>query len=120
MIHKNWSHVSICERMSLCPLMHCSTIVVHRAAPNYKNMFFPKAVPSGAVEVIWYSDRARDAIVFANYGDVALQSLEDLPGRILRALDGCIIGSPVSSFCLKYIADRTEKAVSVPRDTNHA
>lgn len=81
---------------------------------------FSKAAPAGAIEVTWYLDRARDAIVSAKYGDLALQSLEGLPSPILGALDGCVSGSPVSSFCLKYIADRTEKAVRVPRETQQA
>lgn len=81
---------------------------------------FSKAAPAGAIEVTWYLDHARDAIVFAKYGDLALQSLEDLPDPILGALDGCVSGSPVSSVCLRYIADRTAKAVSVPRETQQA
>lgn len=76
-----------------------------------------KAAPAGVKELAWTLGRARDDIIFGKYSDLAVRSLQELPDPVLGALDGCISASPLSAVCLRYVADRAYKAVSVPRKT---
>ena len=52
--------------------------------------------------LFWMSSRYEDAIV---------TDLRALPSPILGALDGCIGGSPLSSLCKHYVAQRIARTI---------
>jgi hypothetical protein len=79
-----------------------------------------KRLSPGDVALISALDHYRYQLLRAEYDNLGVEALMGLPAPVLGALDGCVGGSPASSFCLSYISKIAERATSVPEATRQA